>query len=291
MISHQFVDLPSGQRLHIAQAGSGPLMLFLHGFPEAWFMWRDALAHFGKRFHAVAPDQRGFNLSGKPVGTKHYRAKLLVQDIVQLADALGHERFVLVAHDWGGAIAWNVAAWHPQRVEKLVILNAPHPITFCRELATSAAQVEASAYMSLFRQSKAERVMSEDNYRRMRQMTVDQWSANGGPGDAATTSAYLEAWSRPGALTGMLEWYRASPLHPPEPDAPLPDLDPAMFRVKVPTLVVWGERDHALLPGNLDGLGDLVDDLTVERIPDASHWVIHERPAQVIDAIERFVAG
>lgn len=288
-ITERDIELPNGQRLHVAEAGSGPLMLFLHGFPEAWFMWRGALAQFGDRFHAVAPDQRGYNLSTKPEGTKHYRAKALVQDILQLADALGHERFTLVAHDWGGAIAWNVAAWHPERVEKLVIVNAPHAVTFARELATSEAQVAASAYMTLFRQEKAERVMAEDDFRRLRTMSFDQWAANGGPGDQATLAAYLEAWSRPGALTGMLEWYRASPLHPPEPEAPVPTFDPEMFRVKVPTLVVWGERDHALLPGNLDGLGEVVDDLRVVRIPDASHWVIHERPAQVIRAIEEFV--
>jgi len=288
-ISLRYVDLPNGQRLHVAEAGQGPLMLFLHGFPEAWFMWRGALEQFGDRFHAVAPDQRGYNLSSKPEGTKHYRAKVLVQDILQLADALGHERFTLVAHDWGGAIAWNVAAWHPDRIEKLVIVNAPHPVTFGRELATSDAQVAASAYMTLFRQAKAERVMSEDTFRRLRTMSFDQWAANGGPGDSATLAAYVEAWSRPGALTGMLEWYRASPLHPPEPEAPLRALDPEMFRVKVPTLVVWGEGDHALLPGNLDGLGEVVDDLRVVRIPDASHWVIHERPAQVMRAIEEFV--
>jgi epoxide hydrolase 4 len=288
-ISERDIELPNGQRLHVAEAGSGPLMLFLHGFPEAWFMWRGALEQFGDRYHAVAPDQRGYNLSTKPEGTKHYRAKALVQDILQLADALGHQRFILVAHDWGGAIAWNVAAWHPERIEKLVIVNAPHAVTFGRELATSEAQVAASAYMTLFRQAKAERVMSDDGFRRLRAMSFEQWAANGGPGDPATLAAYVEAWSRPGALTGMLEWYRASPLHPPEPEAPLPALDPEMFRVKVPTLVVWGERDHALLPGNLEGLGEVVDDLRVVRIPDASHWVIHERPAQVMGAIEEFV--
>ncbi len=290
-ITHRFVDLANGQRLHVAQAGSGPLMLFLHGFPEASFMWNGALERFGRDHLAVAPDQRGYNLSSKPSGVANYRPKLLVEDILQLADALGHERFVLVAHDWGGAIAWNVAAWHPERVEKLVILNAPHPVTFLRELRNSPAQLAASAYMTLFRTDKAERVMSEDHFRRLRRMTIDQWGANGGPTDAATTQAYIDAWSQPGALTAMLDWYRASPMHPPEPDAPLRDLDPARFHVRVPTLVVWGERDEALLPGMLDGLDAHVDDLRVERIPDASHWVLHERPAIVLDAIERFVRG
>lgn len=290
MITHRFVDLPNGQRLHLAEAGAGRLLLFLHGFPEFWFMWRDALAHFGGGWHAVAPDQRGYNLSTKPAGIEPYRVRHLVEDILQLATALGHERFTLVAHDWGGAVAWNVAAWHPGRVERLVIVNAPHPVTFARELAHDPAQAAASAYMTLFRSAKAERVMDEDGMRRLRRMTLDQWGANGGPTDAAHVQAYLDAWAQPGALTGMLAWYRASPLHPPEPDAPLPAIDPAKFHVRVPTLVVWGERDTALLPGNLDGLHEHVDDLTIERIPDASHWVMHERPGPAIAAIERFLS-
>jgi epoxide hydrolase 4 len=290
MITSRFVDLPNGQRLHALEAGAGPLMLFLHGFPEYSGMWRRQLDHFSPTWRCVAPDQRGFNLSSKPPAVRDYRAKPLVEDVIQLVDALGHDRFTLVAHDWGGAIAWNVAAWHPRRVEKLVILNAPHPVTFLRELRTNPAQVEASAYMTLFRTEKAERVMAEDGFRRLKRMSVGQWAANGGDASPDTVAGYLSAWSQSGALTAMLNWYRASPLHPPEADAPLPELDPAQFHVRVPTLVIWGERDHALLPAILDGLDQHVDDLRVERIPEASHWVVHERGALVNKLIERFVA-
>jgi pimeloyl-ACP methyl ester carboxylesterase len=291
VIQETFHPLANGQRLHVLEAGQGPLMLLLHGFPEFSGMWRAQLAHFSDRFHVAAPDQRGYNLSSKPAALRDYRAKPLVEDVLRLADALGHERFTLVAHDWGGAIAWNVAAWHPDRVERLVIVNAPHPVTFLRELRDDPAQAEASRYMNLFRQDRAEAIMSEDGYRRLRRMSVEAWGQNGGDASPDTVAAYVAAWSQPGALTGMLNWYRASPLHPPEPDAPLPELDPAQFHVRVPTLVIWGLRDQALLPGMLDGLEEHVDHLRVERVPDASHWVVHERPALVNSLIDRFVTA
>lgn len=291
MIRETHHALANGQRLHVLEAGRGPLMLLLHGFPEFSGMWRAQLEHFSGRFHVAAPDQRGYNLSGKPAALRDYRARPLVDDVLRLADELGHERFTLVAHDWGGAIAWNVAAWHPDRVERLVILNAPHPLTFLRELRDNPAQAEASRYMNLLRQDRAEALMSEDGYRRLRRMSVEAWGQNGGDASPATLAAYVAAWSQPGALTGMLNWYRASPLHPPEPGAPLPELEPAQFHVRVPTLVIWGLRDQALLPGILDGLEEHVDRLQVERVPDASHWVVHERPSLVNGLIDRFVAG
>lgn len=291
MTASRFLSLANGQRLHVLETGAGPLTLFLHGFPEYSAMWRRQLEHFGPSRRCVAPDQRGYNLSTKPPAVRDYRAKPLVEDVLQLADALGEERFTLVAHDWGGAIAWNVAAWHPERVERLIVINAPHPLTFARELQANAAQAEASAYMTLFRTDKAERVMAEDGFRRLKRMTLEQWGANGGDASPATVADYVTAWSQPGALTAMLNWYRASPLHPPEPDAPLPELDPAQFHVRVPTQVIWGERDHALLPGILDGLDRHVDDLRIDRIPDASHWVVHERSARVNELIERFLVS
>lgn len=291
MIGSHHVDLANGQRLHCLMAGAGPLVVFLHGFPEYSGMWRAQLEAFAGSHWCVAPDQRGYNLSSRPAAVRDYRAKPLVDDIVQLADALGQDRFTLVAHDWGGAIAWNVAAWHPDRIEQLVVINAPHPITFLRELRSSAAQREASAYMSFFRLEKAERVLQEDRFRRLREVSLDAWGSNGGDASPATVDAYVEAWSQPGALTAMLNWYRASPLHPPTAEEPLPDLDPHQFHVRVPTRVIWGERDHALLPPILDGLGAHVDDLEIVRIPDASHWVVHERSRRVNELLAGWLAS
>ena len=165
---------------------------------------------------------RGYNLSSKPPQVRDYGAKHLVEDLRLLMDHLGAQRCALVAHDWGGAAAWNFAAAHPERLDRLVIINAPHPVTFARELRDNPAQQKASAYMNLFRSEKAERVLSENNYARLQRMTLDAWAANGAAATEHDRQAYLAAWSQPGALTGGLNYYRASPLHPPEPGAPRP---------------------------------------------------------------------
>lgn len=289
-IALDHADLPNGTHLHYAQAGRGAPILFLHGFPEFWYAWREALVEFSRDHHAVAPDLRGFNLSSRPPEVKAYRAKLLVEDIDQFTRHLGWERFTLVAHDWGGAVAWNYAAQHPERLDRLVVLNAPHPVTFARELRDNPAQQAASRYMNLFRQPRAEALLSEDNYRRLFAMTLDAWARNGGRADAADREAYRLAWSQPGALTGSLNYYRATPLHPSTPEDPVTvQIDPAQFHVNVPTLVIWGERDEALLTGILDGMDAYVRDLRIARVSDASHWIAHERPARVHALIREFL--
>jgi pimeloyl-ACP methyl ester carboxylesterase len=290
---HAYADLPNGVRLHYASAGAGPLILFVHGFPEFWYEWKDQLAEFSRDRLAVALDMRGYNLSSKPTDVKAYGAKHLVEDLRLLIDHLGARPCIMVAHDWGGAVAWNFAARHPDYLSRLVMINAPHPYTFARELRDNPAQQKASAYMNLFRSDKAERVLSDNNYARLSRMTLDSWAANGGVVTEPDRQAYLCAWSQPGALTGGLNYYRASPLHPPEegsaPAGATPELDPALFKVRVPTMVIWGERDEALLPGNLQGLEAHVSDLRVRRIQDASHWIVHERPALVNRLIREFL--
>jgi pimeloyl-ACP methyl ester carboxylesterase len=181
---------------------------------------------------------------------------------------------------------------HPQTLHRLVIVNSPHPVTFARELAHNPAQAEASQYMNLLRSDKAERVLSENNYERLAKMTVEGWGR--GTVDPVERAAYVEAWSQPGALTGSLNYYRASPLYPPigdDPGAKAVQLDPADFMVRVPTLVVWGMRDQALLPGNLDGLQACVPDLRIERLPQASHWVMHEEPERLNRLIREFIGA
>ncbi len=285
-LRHDFAAA-NGLRLHYLAAGSGPLVLFLHGFPEHSLAWRRQLVEFGRDRLAVALDQRGYNRSDRPAGVEPYRARHLIADIRAFALALGHPRFTLVAHDWGGAVAWGFAVAHPEMLERLVIVNAPHPIPFARDLAGDEAQQRASAYMTLLRDAKAERVLSEDGYRRLLRMSVAQWN-----GDDETRREYVAAWAQPGALTAMLNWYRASPLYPPVGDDPAAarlKLDPAQFMVRVPTLVVWGMRDEFLLPRLLDGLEDCVPDLRIERIPEATHWVIHEQPERVSALIRGFL--
>jgi pimeloyl-ACP methyl ester carboxylesterase len=285
-IRHEMVDV-GGLRLHCAVAGDAgrPLMLFLHGFPEFWAAWRTPMAHFAARgWLCVAPDLRGYNLSDKPEGVEPYKAKHLINDVLAIASHYTKEKFVLVAHDWGGAVAWGVAIGHASRLAKLVMINSPHPYTFWRELCNSPAQQKASEYMNVFRLPKAERVLSENGYARLLaafQHLSPEWRAE-----------LVQAWSQAGSLTGGLNFYRASPMYPPTPDDPGAkklQLKPDDFVVRLPTLVLWGDRDTALLPGLLDGLGQCVPDLKVVRAPDASHWIVHEKPDLVCGEIEKFV--
>jgi pimeloyl-ACP methyl ester carboxylesterase len=297
-VEHFHAALPSGIRLHCVAEGAAdaPLMLFIHGFPEFWYAWHGQLEEFGRDHRAVAFDLRGHNLSDKPEGVDAYRVKPLLQDLRQLIEHLQtgktDKSCIVVAHDWGGAIAWTIAAAFPQYVKKLVIINAPHTVPFARALASDPAQQEASNYMLLLRHPKAERVLQAGNYERLLKMfsrTAD--------GHCALTDEeiplYREAWSQPGALTCALNLYRASPLYPPtadDPGAAALKLDPVALAVHVPTLVIWGEADTALGTVLLDGLEDLVPDLRIRRIPAGSHWVIHEQPQKVSAAIREFLA-
>ena len=291
MPTHDYADV-NGIRLHYAKAGEGKLILFVHGFPEFWYCWRNQLAEFGRDHLAVAPDMRGYNLSSKPTELSQYEVPHMVADLRALAKSLGYERFTLVAHDWGGGVAWSLAIRHPECLEKLVIINSPHPATFERELARNPAQQAASQYMLFFRSPKAEAALSANNYANL----VDTVLTRGlkkGFFTEEDRHAYLAAWSQPGALTGSLNWYRAARIGPPtgaDPEARSFERDVAASRVEVPTLVIWGEKDKALVIENLDGLDQYVPDLTIRRIPDATHWVIHEQPAAVNGHIREFLA-
>jgi len=289
-VRDEWVDC-GGVKLHCAVAGEAkrPLMLFLHGFPEFWAAWRKPMAHFAERgWLCVAPDLRGYNLSDKPEGVEPYRVKHLMADVLALGAHYASGKFTLVAHDWGGAVAWAVAIGESQRAERrishLVMINSPHPYVFWRELSDNPAQQEASAYMNLFRLPKAERVLSENGYARLLSAF--------GHFDKAWSAELVQAWSRPGALTGGLNYYRASPLYPPtagDPGAKKLQFKAEDFMVRVPTLVLWGERDTALLTGCLDGLEQCVPDLKLLCVPDASHWIVHEQPDLVCSEIEKFV--
>lgn len=272
----------NGVRLHYVSQGTGPLIMFVHGFPEFWYAWRKQLTEFGRDHRAVALDMRGFNLSSKPEGAESYRVAKAVEDLRELADHFGARKFVLVGHDWGGGIAWAFALAHPDRLEKLVIINAPHPAVFMRELANNPAQQRASQYMTTFRSPQAEQILSANNYARLTGMFSELYRA--GHLTSADSVEYLKAWSQPGALTGGLNYYRALRLGPPLAGAPVQNTT-----VTVPTLVIWGERDPYLLTGNLDGLEAFVPMLTVKRLPDATHWVVHEQPAQVNSLIRDFI--
>jgi pimeloyl-ACP methyl ester carboxylesterase len=290
-VQHDYATV-NGIRLHYAHAGSGELILFLHGFPEFWYEWREQLPYFGRGHLAVAPDLRGYNLSDKPAELDAYRVPMIVEDVRALAARLnGGKPFVLVGHDWGGAIAWATAIKHPAIVKRLVIINAPHPGVFDRLLSEDPDQQRASRYMLFFRSPDAEQRLADSNYR-MLVGFFDELRAAGKFTDR-DRDAYVRAWSQPGALTGGLNYYRAARVGPPVEgrrdsfDIGAPGAD---LTVTVPTLVIWGEKDTALLPSNLVGLDRYVPRLTIERIPTGSHWVIHEETDRVNRLIEAFLA-
>jgi len=276
----------NGVRLHYVEEGKGQVILFLHGFPEFWYAWKDLLSDFGRDHHAVALDMRGYNLSAKPEPVDAYRVPIIVEDVRALGESLKAKKFILVGHDWGGVIAWAFAAQHPEMLDKLVIINAPHPTVFARELANNPAQQKASEYFNLFTSPQAEQILSANNYAGMLQ-------AFGSVLNEEEQKQYLAAWNQPGGLTGGLNFYRASHLSspagaPPGEAAKAPAIQPLAL-ITTPTLVIWGEKDTALLTGNLEGLDQFVKPLTIERIPDGSHWVVHEKPALVIERIRTFL--
>jgi len=288
----------NGIRLHCVSTGRGELVMFLHGFPEFWYEWKDQLREFGTDHRVVAPDLRGYNLSDKPPAVDDYRVPVLLEDIRALADHLRKGRkFVLVGHDWGGALAWSFAAAHPEYLDKLVIINAPYPAVFGKLLASDPGQQKASQYMFLFRSPQAEEKLAANNYAFLNRIVLDDLLKTGAM-TQADQKAYLQAWSQPGALTGGLNYYRASRLGPPAPAQIESQIGPsdsefgsdtAQALIRVPTLVIWGEKDPALPLQNLDNLQHYVPQLTIKRIPEGSHWVIHEKPAEVNGYIRAFI--
>ncbi|HET9532062.1 MAG TPA: alpha/beta hydrolase [Blastocatellia bacterium] len=291
MFKHEYAEV-NGVKLHYVTAGKGKLIMFVHGFPEFWYEWKNQLIEFGRDHQAVAPDMRGYNLSSKPAELEKYQVRYLVEDIRALAERLGHKKFILVAHDWGGAVAWAFAIAHPEYLEKLVIINAPHPAVFQRELRENPDQQKASQYMLFFRSPQAEQVLSANNYAQLVQIVLGE-GLKAGHFTEEDKRAYIEAWSQPGALTGGLNYYRAARVGPPTGADQNPGIESGMqipsFEVKVPTLVIWGEKDTALLTGNLVGLDKYVPNLTIKRIPDGTHWVIHEKPALINGYIREFI--
>ena len=287
---HKYADV-NNIRLHYVTVGKGKLIMFLHGFPEFWHEWKNQLSEFGRDYQAVVPDMRGYNLSSKPIEVEQYRMKHLIEDIRALSEHLGYKKFILVAHDWGGGVAWPFAIRYPDYLEKLIIINAPHPATFIRELRDNPEQRKASQYILVHRTPKAEEILSRNNYALLASNLLED-GLKQGYFTEEDRKAYIEAWSQPGALTGGLNYYRAAHLgsFTGESDDIL-SADLSLFTVAVPTLVIWGEKDKYLLTGNLEGLEKYVPDLTIKRIPDGSHWVIHEKPGLINSYIREFIEG
>jgi len=288
----QYAGLGNGIRLHYASGGvrGRPLMLLLHGFPEYWGAWEELLPLVGDTHLAVAPDLRGFNRSTQPTEVKAYRAREIVGDLERFVAHLGYDRAVVVAHDWGGAVAWQWAIAQPQRISALIVLNSPHPIPFARELVSNPVQQRASAYMNWLRKPGSEGVLAKDDYVRLDEFFLGMQRDDAIWYTPERRRRYHEVWAR--GLTGGVNYYRASPLYPPTDADSGPralQLKPADFHVTVPTLVIWGEADSALPVTLLDGLDELVDDLKVCRLPRATHWLAHEEPGEIARLIHEFI--
>lgn len=292
-IELQRVALPTGVELDVAVAGepTNPAIILLHGFPESHRTWRHQIADLAEDHFVLAPDQRGFARSSKPEGVENYTPDKPVADMIALADRFDLDRFTLVGHDWGGAIAWMAALNHPDRVARLIIINAPHPFIFQRSMFDDMAQREASQYIRAFRNTDLEKHIDSIGLSAffdgsfMRHTDFEKVKDE--------KPVYLEQWGQPGAMTAMLNWYRASTLLVPAMDetperpaflnGPFPPL-------RVPTLVIWGLGDKALLPVQLEGLEALVPDLTLRMLEGVGHFAPWEAPETVTGAMREWLA-
>ena len=298
MIETYTIALGNGIDLSCRAAGrrGDPVLVFLHGFPEGAFVWDELLEHFSDRYRCVAPNLRGYERSSAPPDVEAYRAKHVLGDISSLIDSLGGELAALVAHDWGGALAWGLAAQRPEAIRRLVIVNSPHPATFLRELRHNPAQQAASAYMNFLCRPDAEALLSENDFARLWPFFTNMGAADparqgGGWLTDEVRDRYRSVWTM--GLRGGCNYYRASPLRPPlGADDPVMKIEfaPAAVTSHVPTLVIWAEDDIALPVALLDGLETYVPDLRVVRVPGATHWIVHERPAFVAAEIETALA-
>jgi pimeloyl-ACP methyl ester carboxylesterase len=289
------VPLSTGVTLNVALAGdrSNPPVILLHGFPESHRTWREIAPRLQDRFLLVMPDQRGFAGSDLPQDVEDYRTDKLIDDIFALADALSLESFALVGHDWGGAIAWGAALRCDPRLTRLAIVNAPHPVIFQKSLIENEDQRAASQYINAFRVPGFEKAVEAMGFEAFFDKTFSRHTDITRIPEAEKRQ-YIADWSQRGAFNAMLNWYRASKVIVPPPGitVPLPDwLLVAFPSVKIPTLAIWGMKDAALLPIQLEGLDRLVDDLTIIRLPDTGHFATWEAADQVAAALEPFLAG
>ncbi|MGB7370894.1 alpha/beta fold hydrolase [Erythrobacter sp.] len=290
------VELANGMHLDVVDEGpvDAPALIFLHGFPESHRTWRHQVAHFKDRFRCIAPDQRGYRGSSKPQQVEAYTPDKLIGDVFLLADALNIAKFTIVGHDWGGAIAWGVAlGGQHMRVERAVIANAPHPAIFQRLLYTNRQQRQSSQYIRGFRDPANDALVKDRGLTGllMKEVKWDRPDAM----EPEEREALLRDWQNRDAAFGMLNYYRASPIDVPEMDAPyeVPEgyTPPDLPKLTIPTLVIWGLDDLALPPENIEGLDEIIDPLTIERVPDCGHFVPWEAPDAVNAAMDAFFSS
>lgn len=271
-------------QLHIVAAGEtdAPLVVFLHGFPEFWYEWSEYIAPFvDAGYRVLVPDQRGYNRSDKPDGIRPYRLSRLSKDITDLIETEGRESAHVIGHDWGAAVAWDLALRHPDTVNRLGIINGPHPSVFVRTLGSNLTQLSKSSYMLFFQLPRLpEWYARRDGFEPW--VTAMREGSRLETFTEAAFERYRRAWAQSGAPTAMLNWYRALLWYRPKPPRE---------RVTAPTRIIWGENDQALVPEMAERSLDYCEHGTLERFPNATHWVPHERSDRVaallLDHLER----
>jgi pimeloyl-ACP methyl ester carboxylesterase len=295
VIEQQRIALSTGVTLNVALAGpdDAPPVILLHGFPESHRTWRGLVPLLTDRFRLVMPDQRGFGASDRPQDVEEYGIDKTVGDVIALADALGVERFALVGHDWGGAVAWAAAIGGNPRIERLAIVNSPHPFLFQKSLIEDSGQRAASQYIRAFREPGMEALIARMGFDTFFDKSfaphVDMTKVS-----AEERQRYIDDWSQPGAMTAMLNWYRASKLVVPPPGitVPVPDFVMSAFpKVRGPVLVVWGLEDRALLPIQLEGIGEVGETVAVAPLEGVGHFAPWEAPNEVAAALGPFLAA
>jgi epoxide hydrolase 4 len=265
--------------LHVAQAGDGAPLLLLHGFPDNGDLWRPLAMQLGATHRLWMPDLRGYRHSDKPPADADYALDRLLSDVLALCDALSARRpgrVALVGHDWGGILAWAFAARHPERVQRLIVFNAPHPYRLTELLRDNVAQRDASAYMARLREPGAEAALAAGGHARLRALVRSTQADM--PADEL--EALANGWAQPGALSAMLAWYRANDVRA---------LDLGSGRIEAPTLLLWGEQEGSFVPSNLDSLERWAPRLTIRRFADAGHWLPREQPRAAARAMIDFL--
>jgi len=283
-LRERFIET-NGVKLHVMEAGpaDGQMILFLHGFPEFWYAWRKQIDYFAdKGYLVVVPDQRGYNLSYKPEGIASYKIDELAKDIVGLIDAYGRDKTFLVGHDWGASVSWWVALKYPERLQKLVILNVPHPKVMAKTVFTNVEQMKKSWYIFYFQLPGAvDKLADSTNYQWVLDMITS--SANPGAFTPVELEEYRKAFAQPGAFTAMVNWYRAMIQTKQE--------QPQSFEVTVPMILMWGEDDVAMLTEMADESMAYCKQGKLIKFPKVSHWIQHEAADKVNPLIATFFAG
>lgn len=282
-LQHKFADV-NGIRLHYAEQGEGDLIILLHGWPEFWYCWRKQIPELAKHYHVVAPDLRGFNESDKPSKVSEYKIETVTKDIVELIEKTGHTKATVIAHDWGGAVGYELGMNYPEKLNKLIIMNSPHPSVMKKQLMTNPKQRKRSSYMFLFQIPLLPELFMKLTLRKTFTKSFRGWAYNKEQFPDDVIEEYVKAFSKKGAMRGGLNWYRAAFRSWKE------DNKKEKKPVSVQTLIIWGENDKALgkeLTYDLDKYFSAP--FEIKYIPKCSHWVQNEYPELVNQYILKFM--